>query len=114
MRKNGKGNSLKTPALVRIVFLSVIAGLIGASFVIIRNRHVKQGDEIREAEHAIVACDTEIELLENRIALLMGRSDLLRHLRWIGSDLEEIDPLVILNVYPGEELQALPKVASSR
>lgn len=114
MRKNGKGNPLKTPAVVRILFLSVMAGVIGACFVVIRNQHVKKGDEIREAELAIVASGKEIVLLENRIAVLMGLADLRRHLRWIGSDLQEIDLSRVLNVHTEDELFALPKVADAR
>ena len=114
MRKNGKGNPLKTPALVRIILLSVMAGIIAACFVVIRNRHVKKGDEIREAEIAIVALNEEIKMLENRTARLLGRADLTRHLRWIESDLEEIHSSRILHVHPDEELPALPKVAATR
>jgi len=114
MKMKGKGNSLGTPVIIRIVFLGLVAGIFGASFVVIRNRHIKKGDEIREAEKAILACNKEVEMLENRIDRLIGRADLGRHLRWIDSDLEEIDPTRVLIIRKDEELPALPKVAAMR
>ncbi|MCB1076202.1 MAG: hypothetical protein KDM64_00115 [Verrucomicrobiae bacterium] len=112
MKGNRYRNPLKTPMLTRIVFLCVTAGLIGAAFCIVRNRHVKKGDEIHAAEREIVRLDKEIEMWELRVAGLLDRSDMTRRLAWMKSDLGDIRASKVLMVSPQDEVPALPRVAS--
>ena len=112
MKPKGRGTPLHTPFIVRIVLLGIVAASFGACLVVIRNGHVKKGDEIHQVETSIVNLEKDIALMETRNAGLRDRADLARRLRWIGSDLASIDPLRILIVYPDQELPALPKVAA--
>jgi hypothetical protein len=105
-------NPLKTPMLARIVFWCVTAGVIGASFGIVRNRHVKKGDEIHAAEKAVVKLDQEIEMWELRVAGMMDRGEMSRRLTWFESDLGDIKASKVLEVAPADEVSALPRVAS--
>lgn len=102
---------LRTPGVIRTASLLLIAGMIGAAFGLIRNQHVRKGDEIRLAEASIAECEKEIEMWELRIAGMLDRSDLSRRLKWCGSDLKEIDPGRVLELSPAEDLPALPRVA---
>lgn len=113
MNRNRYRNPLKTPALSRIVFLSVTACVVGASFGIIRNRHVKKGDEIHAAEIAVVKLDQEIEMWELRVAGQLDRAEMARRLAWVDSDLGDIRASKVLVIEPGKEVAALPKVASN-
>jgi hypothetical protein len=97
--------------VIRTASLLLTVGLIGAAFGLIRNQHIRKGDEIRQLEASIAECEKEIEMWELRIAGLLDRPDLTRRLRWCGSDLKEIEPERVLELSPTEELPALPKVA---
>lgn len=112
MKGNRYRNPLKTPMLARIVFWCVTAGVVGASFGIVRNRHVKKGDEIHAAEREVVLLDQEIEMWELRVAGLMDRAEMARRLAWFESDLGDIKTSKVLELAPAEEVPALPRVAS--
>jgi hypothetical protein len=112
MKGNRYRNPLRTPMLARIVFLCVTAGLVGASFGIVRNRHVKKGDEIHAAEKAIVKLEQEIEMWDLRVAGMMDRAEMSRRLAWFDSDLSDIRASRVLEVAPAAEVPALPRVAS--
>ena len=111
MSKNRYRNPLKTPWLMRIVFVSVTLAAIFATFVVLRNRQVKQGDRIHQAEKAIVQLDKEVEMWEARIEGQLDRAELKRRLKWVESDLSDISAASILVLSPHEEVPALPKVA---
>lgn len=99
--------------MTRIVFWCVTAGLVGGAFGIIRNRHVKKGDEIHAAERAVVKLDQEIEMWELRVAGMMDRAEMSRRLAWFESDLSDISAAKVLVVEPADEMPALPRVASN-
>lgn len=111
MKGNRYRNPLRTPWVGRIVFGSVTLAVIFAAFVYLRNRQVKQGDQIHEAEKLIVQIDKEIEMWELRIAGQLDRNELQKRLKWVDSDLEDIRASRILVLAPGEEVPALPRVA---
>lgn len=77
----------------------------GACFVLVRNEHIMLGDEIRTVEESITELDREIELWQLRIAGVRDRQELSRRLRWVKSDLAEIDPARVIEVDPGAEPQ---------
>ena len=109
--RNYDRRPLRTPGVIRTASLLLITGMIGAAFGLIRNQHVRKGNEIHAVEASIADCEKEIELWELRIAGLLDRSDLARRLQWCGSDLKEIKSEWVLELSPGEELPALPKMA---
>ncbi len=88
--------------MVRWVFLLIVFGALGASFVYIRNRHVAKGDEIRAHEYVIHDMDQEIEMLELRIAALMDRNELARQLYHHDSELREIESTQVITMRVGE------------
>ena len=70
----------------------------GACFVLVRNEHIILGDEISAVEESIIEFDREIELWELRIAGVRDRQELSRRLRWVKSDLADIDPSRVIEV----------------
>ena len=112
MRRNRKCDRrrLRTPGVIRTASLLLTIGVVGVAFGLIRNQHIRKGDEIRLAEASIAKSEKEIEMWELRIAGLLDRSDLSRRLRWCGSDLKEIEPERVLELSPVEELPALPRI----
>lgn len=113
MKKNRYRNSLKTPILVRIAFYFMVLCVFSGSYVLLKNRQVIKGDRIHAAENAVTDLDKEIELWQVRVAGLMDRGELGRRLKWAGSELREVDPSQVLVLRPGEEIRALPRVASN-
>ena len=113
MSGNHYRNPLRTPWLARIIFASVTLAAIFAAFVILRNRQVKQGDRIREAEYAIVEREKRIEDLDARIAGLLDRHEMELRIEFIRSTLIPIRQGQILEIDPDHEVPALPKVASN-
>lgn len=113
MSGNHYRNPLKTPWLARIIFVCVTLAAIFASFVILRNRQVKQGDKIREAEFAIVEREKRIRDLESKIAGLLDRNEMELRIEFIRSPLVPIRQSQILEIDPKHEVPALPKVASN-
>ncbi|MFV1996266.1 MAG: hypothetical protein ACC661_12590 [Verrucomicrobiales bacterium] len=112
MSQNQYRNRLRTPWLTRIIFCCVTAAAVAATFAVLRNRHIKQGDRIHEAEMEIVLLDKEIEMWELRIAGQMDRTELARRLKWVRSDLKDITASQVLHLSTSEEVPALPKVAT--
>lgn len=82
---------MKLLAVVRLGFVVMLVGCVGVAIVTIRNKHVLKGDEIRRVEEAIAGHSQEIEMWELRIASVKDRGELKRRLRWMGSNLREID-----------------------
>ncbi|MCB1203187.1 MAG: hypothetical protein KDN18_02925 [Verrucomicrobiae bacterium] len=86
-----------------VLRLILAAGLLlgaGAGFVYVRNGHVLKGDEIGRIEREIGALDQEIELWELRIAAVRDRQELSRRLRWVQSDLADIDLSKVIEIKP--------------
>lgn len=98
MNRNQHRNRLNTPLVVRLVFFLVLAGMFGGSYAVIQNNHIKTGDAIRMEEERMDNLQRESDMWELRIASLMDRRDLERHLRWVHSDLEEIIPAQIVRI----------------
>jgi len=91
-------------SLFMIVRLALGGGLLlgtGGGFVLVRNQHVISGNEIGFLENEITACEQEIELWELRIAAVRDRHELSRRLRWVQSDLAEIDLSRVIEIEPG-------------
>ncbi|MEM7698240.1 MAG: hypothetical protein AAF236_07545 [Verrucomicrobiota bacterium] len=90
-RKNRYKNRIGALAICRLVLAGALLLASGGGFVLVRNSHIIKGDEIHEVEMAIEDLEEEIELWEVRIAGVRDRQELSRRLRWVQSDLEEID-----------------------
>lgn len=114
MSKNQYRNSLKSSWLMRIILGSVTVAAIFATFVVLRNRQVKQGDRISAAEKAIIQLDKEVDMWESRIEGQLAHAELKSRLEWVESDLGEISASRILVLSPQDEVPALPKVALSQ
>jgi hypothetical protein len=78
----------------------------GAGFVYMRNEHVLRGNEIGAVEKQISALDQEIELWELRIAAVRDRQELARRLRWVQSDLGDIDVSKVIEIEPAAPAEA--------
>lgn len=87
----------------RLLFVGVFFGVVGASFVKIRNQHVMMGNEISAAEKKIDDQVREIEMWELRIAGVKDRNELSRRLRWVGSNLAEVDVERVIQIDPNDE-----------
>tara|TARA_R110000850_G_scaffold64695_30_gene145114 strand:+ start:349 stop:690 length:342 start_codon:yes stop_codon:yes gene_type:complete len=109
-KRNRYRNRIKFVALARVVMLGLLLLAVGSGFVLARNQHVIRGYEIRSIEDGIVELDREIEMWELRIAGVKGRQELSRRLRWVQSDLEEIETRKVIEI--DGELRAASVVAS--
>lgn len=97
-KKNRYKNRVRFMTVFRILFLGCFLGSYGVLFVKIRNSHVTRGNEIMETEVRIAELSREIEMWENRIAGVNDRLELERRLRWVSSDLEDIDPFKVIRI----------------
>lgn len=99
-KKNRYRNRIHWLTLSRLALGAMLLLATGVGFVLVRNQHVIQGNEIRESEEEIVALDQEIELWELRIAAVRDRQELSRRLRWVQSDLKEVDTRKVIEMAP--------------
>ena len=99
-KRNRYKNRVGSVYIVRLVLAGVLLLGTGAGFVYVRNEHVLRGNEIGEVEKEIAALDREIELWELRIAAVRDRPELSRRLRWVQSDLADIDSSKIIEIVP--------------
>ena len=97
-KRNRYKNRIRSIVICRLVFGALLLLGVGAGFVLMRNEHVMNGHELRELEQEIVELDREIELWELRIAAVRDRQELARRLRWVQSDLIEIDPAHVIEL----------------
>jgi hypothetical protein len=84
-----------------ILRLFLAGGLLlgaGAGYVYVRNEHVLCGNEIGQVEREIGTLDQEIELWELRITAVRDRHELSRRLRWVQSDLADIDLSKVIEI----------------
>ncbi len=100
-KRNRYRNRIHWLTISRIALGAVLLLATGVGFVLVRNQHVIQGDGIRAAEEEITALDQEIELWELRIAAVRDRQELSRRLRWVQSDLKEVDTKRVIEMAPG-------------
>ncbi len=92
--------------ILRLVFAGGLVLATGAGFVYMRNEHVLRGNEIGAVEREIAGLDQEIELWELRIAAVRDRHELSRRLRWVQSDLADIDVSKVIEIEPGASGEA--------
>jgi len=97
-KRNRYKNRIRPITLFRLAAAGVMLLVAGACFVLVRNEHIILGDEISTVEESIVELDREIELWQLRIAGVRDRQELSRRLRWVKSDLAEIDPSRVIGV----------------
>jgi len=90
--------------LCRLVLAGGLLLATGVGFVLVRNQHVIHGNEIRELEDGIVEFDREIEMWELRIAQVRDRQELSRRLRWVKSDLSEIEGAKVIELKVGNRV----------
>jgi hypothetical protein len=90
-KKNRYRNRVSGLALSRLILCGALLLATGAGFVLVRNQHVIIGNEIRAIEDRIVSLDREIEMWELRISGVRDRQELSRRLRWVQSDLGDIE-----------------------
>lgn len=100
-KKNRYRNRIGVLALARLVAGGALLLAAGAAFVLVRNEHVLVGREIRALEDRIAEHDREIEMWELRIAAVRDRQELARRLRWVQSDLGEIDQARVIELEMG-------------
>jgi len=101
-KKNRYRNRVRFMTVFRILFLGLFAAVAGVTFVALRNEHVTRGHEIVAAEKRIADLRQESEMWELRIAGVHDRIDLRRRLRWMKSDLQEIEPGRVMRIVPEE------------
>jgi len=104
MEKNNRYRNRISPlAISRLVLGMALLLATGGGFVVIRNEHVVVGHQIRDAEERIGDNRREIEMWELRIAAVRDRQELTRRLRWVQSDLLEIDRRRVIAIAPQEQ-----------
>ncbi|NND49977.1 MAG: hypothetical protein HKN60_06975 [Rhizobiales bacterium] len=115
MKKSANRNhqKMEMAGLVRWVLLAATIGAIGASFVLVRNRHVSDGDMILAYEQEIRSLDREIEMLELRVDGQMNRDEIAGVLSRYGSALKPVNAARVLTIRPDRNVTA-PSVASAR
>lgn len=87
--------------ICRLVLAGGLLLATGVGFVLMRNQHVIAGHGIRQLEESIQSMNEEIEMWELRIAAVRDRQELSRRLRWVRSDLDEIDSAKVIELELG-------------
>ncbi len=105
-KKNRYKNRVGGLVILRILLAGALLLATGAGFVYMRNDHVLRGNEIGAVEKQISALDQEIELWELRIAAVRDRQELSRRLRWVQSDLADIDVSKVIEIEPATPSEA--------
>lgn len=103
-KRNRYRNRVRPITICRLVVAGLLLLATGAGFVLVRNEHVIFGYEIRGLEDQVAELDLEIEMLELRIAGVKGRQELSRRLRWVKSDLSEIEMSQVIEVKAPAEI----------
>lgn len=103
-KRNRYKNRIRSITLCRLAVSGMMLLAAGACFVLVRNEHIMLGNEICAVEESIFELDREVELWELRIAGVRDRQELSRRLRWVKSDLDEIDPSRVIEVDPALEI----------
>lgn len=111
-KRNRYKNRVGVILVVRIVLAGGLLLAAGAGFVAVRNGHVLQGNEIVSLERDIAALDRESEMWEVRIAGVRDRQELSRRLRWVQSDLADIDVSKVIEIRPAEPVVGRPMASA--
>lgn len=98
-KRNRYKNRIRPLLICRLILGGMLLLGVGAGFVLVRNQHVMEGDVLRSLEDEIVELDREIELWELRIAAVRDRQELSRRLRWVQSDLNDVDPGRVIEIH---------------
>jgi hypothetical protein len=82
MAQNRKkhANSLPVASLAKWIIAAFFLGVIGLSYVYLKNQHLTTGDEIKRLEREFDSLNTQNDLMRGRIAALSSRSVLQRRL----------------------------------
>jgi hypothetical protein len=99
-KRNRYKNRVGGIVILRLILAGGLSLATGAGFVYMRNEHVLRGNEIGAVEKQIASLDQEIELWELRIAAVRDRQELSRRLRWVQSDLADIDVSKVIEIEP--------------
>lgn len=92
--------------ICRLVLAGILLLATGVGFVLIRNQHVIEGHAIRNLEDGIFELNQEIEMWELRIAAVRDRQELTRRLRWVRSDLKEIESARVIELEVGSKVES--------
>lgn len=104
-RPNRSRRGMEIAGLVRWVLLAATVGAIGVSFVLVRNRHVDEGDMILAYEQEIMQLDREIEMLELQVDARMNRDDIAGSLLRHGSVLQPVHSSRVMTIRPEATLR---------
>ena len=102
-KRNRDRNGVRPIMICRLAVAGLLLLATGAGFVLVRNEHVIRGYQIRSLEDEVGELDREIEMWELRIAGVKGRKELSRRLRWVQSDLSEIEMSRVIEIEAPEE-----------
>lgn len=105
-KRNRYKNRIGVATILRLFLAGGLLLATGAGFVLLRNEHVLRGNEIGSVEREITALEQEIELWELRIAAVRDRQELSRRLRWVQSDLADIDVTKVIEIRPQAPAEA--------
>ncbi|MDB2496829.1 hypothetical protein N9X25_06740 [Verrucomicrobiales bacterium] len=109
MEKNDRyRNGIGAIALCRLALGCLLLLAAGVGFVLMRNDHVLVGQEIRALEDRAKDLDRNIEMWELRIAGIHDRQEISRRLRWVQSDLFEIESAKVIEISPAGQVQGGP------
>lgn len=97
-KRNRYKSRIGSGAILRLVFAVGLVLSTGAGFVYLRNEQVLRSNEIGAVERQIADLEQEIELWELRIASVRDRHELSRRLRWVQSDLSDIDVSKVIEI----------------
>ncbi len=97
-KRNRYKNRVGGMTVLRLVLGGGLLLATGAGFVITKNDHVLRANRIGDVETEIKEIEKEIELWELRIASVRDRQELSRRLRWVQSDLSDIDVSKVIEI----------------
>lgn len=82
MAQNRKkhANALPVASLSKWIIAAFFLGVVGLSYVYLKNQHLTTGDEIKRMERELANLNTQNELMHGRIVALSSRSVLQRRL----------------------------------
>lgn len=100
-KRNRYRNRIQPILILRLAVAALLLLAAGGGFVLVRNQHVIEGDRIRVLEEKITELNQEIEMWELRIAGVRDRQELSRRLRWVKSELSEIESAKVIELEVG-------------
>lgn len=100
-------NHIELSSVARWVVIVMLFGILGGSFVYVRNQHVAKGELKRHYEDALVELRHEIEILDFQMASLTDRQRLERRLRQKRSKLVPIATAQVVTIGAPSEVERL-------